>query len=205
MTVIPVLLGATAGAVIGPLVAAAASSTIRRQDLTWKLWPAATGCAAVIGGVLGWAHLPGLVTAALATAAAVALAAALVDAAEHRLPNALTVPLIVAGLVLTPVVTVITGWGSPLRGLIGLLVFSGWMLLVAVTGAGAGDVKLAAGVGLWLGWMSWWAFPAGVAVALLAMAGTEIVNRRFRGLPLSPLGPAISTGLAVGVIAAGLS
>ena len=85
--------------------------------------------------------------------------------------------------------------------LAGLLIFGGWMLVLAAFDAGPGDVKLAAGIGWWLAWMSWWVFLAGVAAALLGMAGTLMANRWFRDRPRSPLGPGIVAGLLIGVLA----
>ena len=202
MNPVPLLLGAAAGAAAGGLVIAAlAAATAHRAGMTVRrMWPASAGCGGVTGAVLAAVGLPPPVTAALAVAVMVAAAAALVDAAEHRLPNKLTGLLLVAGVLLCPLATALTGWGSPLRALVGLLVFGGWMLILAAVDAGPGDVKLAAGIGWWLAWMSWWVFAAGVAAALLGMAGTLIVDRWVRGRHRSPLGPAIVTGLVAGVL-----
>ena len=203
MNPVPLLLGAAAGAAAGGLVIAAlAAATAHRAGMTVRrMWPASAGCGGVTGAVLAAVGLPPPVTAALAVAVMVAAAAALVDAAEHRLPNKLTGLLLVAGVLLCPLATALTGWGSPLRALVGLLVFGGWMLILAAVDAGPGDVKLAAGIGWWLAWMSWWAFAAGVAAALLGMAGSLIVDRWVRDRLRSPLGPAIVTGLVAGVLA----
>lgn len=203
MSSVPVLIAAAAGAAVGGLVIAAlAASTAHRTDVTVRrMWPAGAGCGAATGAVLAAADLPAPVTAALAVAVTVAAAAALVDTAEHRLPNKLTGLLLVAGLLLCSLATAVTGWGSPLRALAGLLIFGGWMAILAAVDAGPGDVKLAAGIGWWLAWMSWGVFAAGVAVALLGMAGTLVANRWIRGRPRSPLGPGIVTGLVIGVLA----
>ena len=204
MSSVPVLLGAAVGAGVGgPVVAAlAAAATAHRSEVTVRrMLPAAAGCGATAGAVLAAADLPAWVAAVLAVAVTVAAAAALVDAAEHRLPNRLTGLLLAAGLLLCPLATAMTGWGSPLRALFGLLIFGGWMLILSAVDAGPGDVKLAAGIGWWLAWMSWWVFAAGVAAALLGMAGTLIVDRWIRGRPRSPLGPGIVGGLVIGVLA----
>ena len=203
MSAVPVLLGAAVGAAAGGLVIAAlAVATAHRSEVTVRrIWPAAAGCGATAGAVLAAAGLPAPVAAALAVAGTAAGAAALVDAAEHRLPNTLTGLLLLAGLLLCPLATALTGWGSPLRALFGLLVFGGWMLILSAVDAGPGDVKLAAGIGWWLAWMSWGVFAVGVAAALLGMAGTLIVDRWIRGRPRSPLGPGIAGGLVIGVLA----
>jgi len=202
MNSVSLLLGAAAGAAAGGvIIAALAAATAYRAGTTVRrMWPAGGGCGAAAGAVLAAVGLPPPVTSALAVAVMVAAAAALVDVVEHRLPNQLTGLLLAAGVLLCPLATALTGWGSPLRALVGLLVFGGWMLILAAVDAGPGDVKLAAGIGWWLAWMSWWVFAAGVAAALLGMAGTLIVDRWVRGRHRSPLGPAIVTGLVAGVL-----
>lgn len=200
----PLVIGALIGVAVSPLIALTAATTSRRP-MTWRrLWPIAACAAAAIGMALAAARLPALVTVALAAAAAPVIAAVQVDAIEHRLPNVLTVPLFAAGLPVLMIVSWFTGWGSPLRAILGLLIFGGWMLILALTGVGAGDVKLAAGVGLWLGWVSWWAFAVGMVVAMIAMAATDLTNRHLRGQPRSPLGPAIGLGLLVGLAVTGV-
>ena len=59
--------------------------------------------------------------------------------------------------------SVLQGEGSLWRALAGCGIYGGWLFIASLTGLGPGDVKLAAGVGLWLGWLSWSALLAGVA------------------------------------------
>ncbi len=199
------LLAVLAGIAASPAVAVVAARSTHRP-VSWRaLWPAAAALAVLAAAGLGLAPLPWPGRAALATAATVVVTAVLVDGWEHRLPNAYTGPLVVLGAPVLVGISWATGWGSPIRALLGLLIFGGWMLLLALAGAGAGDAKLAAGVGMWLGWMSWWAFGIGVVVALLGMAGTDLVNRLARGRARSPLGPAIGVGMLVGIAAAALA
>jgi prepilin peptidase CpaA len=71
------------------------------------------------------------------------------DCAERRIPNWLTLPLALAGVLNA------LAWGypiSPLWSLAGLAVgFTLMFLKFAIGAAGGGDVKLMAGIGAWVG------------------------------------------------------
>ncbi len=97
-------------------------------------------------------------------AAAVAVLAAISDVKARRIPNLLTYPAMVAGLLLQ---CVLHGWRGLLLGAGGGLLFGGVFLLFYVVRAmGAGDVKLAAALGCIVGW------PATVPVMIeTALAG----------------------------------
>ena len=87
--------------------------------------------------------------------------AAAVDLRRRRIPNWLTVPLMLAGLAqsCTAAATV-----TPLASLLGLLAGGGLSLPMFVLGVrGGGDVKLLAAVGTWLG-------PKGALLVYLAAA-----------------------------------
>jgi Flp pilus assembly protein protease CpaA len=93
----------------------------------------------------------------------VSLLAAIWDLKSRRIPNSLTLPLIVGGLLGG-------GWRAGLPGLgdaaLGCIVAAGpYVLLFLVAGGGAGDAKMMGGVGAWLG------LRDGV-VALVAVAVT---------------------------------
>jgi len=82
-------------------------------------------------------------------AAAVAVTAAVSDFKERRIPNRLTYPAMLAGLVLQ---TAIHGWKGLLLGLGGGLFWGGiFFLFYLVRGLGAGDVKLATALGCIIG------------------------------------------------------
>jgi prepilin peptidase CpaA len=84
-----------------------------------------------------------------ATVAAACLAAAVLDVRWFRVPNALTVPLLIVGLVVQAVAGGAGGLGA---GLVGAVAAFGVLIgFYAIGAMGAGDVKLGAAVGAWLG------------------------------------------------------
>lgn len=84
------------------------------------------------------------------TVTALLIWAAWIDGRELRVPNWLTYPMVFAGLAYNAYAFGWNGLGMALLGMVvGLLCL---MPLYAVGGMGAGDVKLMAGVGAWLGW-----------------------------------------------------
>lgn len=122
-----------------------------------------------------------------AVAFAASLAAAITDAWKYRIYNVLTWPLLASGLIYHGVSTSGMGVVPSLMGV--CLGFAPMALLYLCKGLGAGDVKLMAGLGAWLGpvltirilYASW--IAAGVyAVGLLLInaAASESVRVRYR-------------------------
>jgi prepilin peptidase CpaA len=94
----------------------------------------------------------------------VLIVAAVIDGKILKVPNWLTFPFIVSGWVYCTIAGGFAGLGYSLLG-----TFVGMMLLLVlrnVGGMGAGDVKLLAGVGAWLG----------TVITLYAFAATAIVG-----------------------------
>ncbi|WP_258064323.1 A24 family peptidase [Arthrobacter sp. ZGTC131] len=82
-----------------------------------------------------------------------------IDIAHHLLPNPLVLALLSAGLTLFVVSSTATaGWAELLRAAAGAAILFVVYLILAIispNGIGMGDVKLAAPVGLYLGYLGW--------------------------------------------------
>ena len=138
------------------------------------------------------------------------LTAALVDVVERRIPNRITYPLIVIGVLGLPwLAQPVTGWallapllGAAASGVIGLL-------NALLADQGLGDVKLAIAVGAWMAHLGVLAWVTGVLVGQLLMIGAVAstqIRRRRAGLPpdYTPLGPSLAGGAVLAVAVAGL-
>ena len=159
----------------------------------------------------GSTSVTGMVTiVAYGLFAAGVLTAALVDVVERRIPNRITYPLIVIGVLGLPWLSPpVTGWallapllGAAASGVIGLL-------NALLADQGLGDVKLAIAVGAWMAHLGLLAWVTGVLVGQLLMIGAVAstqIRRRRAGLPpdYTPLGPSLAGGAVLAVAVAGL-
>lgn len=125
------------------------------------------------------------------------LAAAVIDLRSYLIPNRLLVAALAAGIPL-----LLLSRALPMsQAIAGLVVLGGIMLLVAIVargGMGAGDVKLAAVMGFFLGpgpglVALFVAFLAGAFLGLLAMLLAGKGRKDF-----IPFGPALAIGGVVG-------
>jgi len=176
----------------------ARGSTIRAIDAAWRgsgtVARAASAASLAACGLLAAWWLP-LTTRVLGTAAGVVVlvAAALVDVAEHRLPNRL-----VAAAAVPVVVALVVAWSGDVGRsvVLGAALVGGPLLLTHLaspTGMGFGDVKagavLGAGVGLVDARLALFGLVAG-----LAIGASWGLARRARSVPL---GPALVAGALV--------
>jgi prepilin signal peptidase PulO-like enzyme (type II secretory pathway) len=113
--------------------------------------------------------------------------AAVTDLRARRIPNWLTLTVALAGLAQS-----LTSWSaiSLKQSICGLLAgFAVTFLLYIIGGRGAGDVKLAAGIGAWLG-------PSAVLIVLAAAAIVSLVIAIAQSAATGRLGQLFgSTGL----------
>lgn len=107
------------------------------------------------------------------------IVAAYIDGKQLRVPNWLTWPMVLSGLIYN---TWISGWEGLGFGLWGMVVGLLCLLpLYAVGGMGAGDVKLMGGMGAWLGWeTTLYAYVVSVMVGAVIAIGMALYKRDFR-------------------------
>ena len=186
-------------------------------------WLLLKGRCAVCGMAIGWRN-PAieLLTAALFAACAwrfeptllalygMALSAALValawiDLESRLLPDALTLPLVWAGLVVnlgngfTPLPLAVLGAVAGYGFL--WVICHAWRLCTGQDGMGYGDFKLLAALGAWFGVDALPMLLLGASLAAMLVGGTLIlIGRARRGQPL-PFGPYLAlAGISVLVL-----
>jgi leader peptidase (prepilin peptidase)/N-methyltransferase len=130
----------------------------------------------------------------------VLLLSAAIDWRHMYLPDGLTLPLLLAGLVLTAWRDVDLLWAHGLGAVAGFAVFAltAWLYrkLREREGLGLGDAKLLAAVGAWVGWTG---LPSTVLFAALAGIVAALARQRFsrsstgREQPI-PFGPFLGLG-----------
>ena len=128
-----------------------------------------------------------------------------IDLLHHLLPNRMVLPLLGAGMVLLGVAAGVSSEaGSLLRGAAGALILFVLYLFLALTsrnGLGMGDVKLAAPLGLYLGYLGWSHLFYGGALGFVAggLASVVIVLKNRGNKPKEvAYGPSmLAAGLAV--------
>lgn len=220
MSVLPAVVLGALGIVIGTLVNRAAArhpwpSPVTAGALagpgpvavrTPVLEVVSAAVFALLGLSSGWsAELP-----AWTWFVALGLLLAVIDLREMLLPNRLLLPgTAVTAALLALAAALDDAWPDLLRALLAggvsfavLLV----MALIAPTGLGMGDVKLAALLGLVLGWLGWEAVLLGFFLGFLlqAVLGLALLAtlRAGRSTEL-PFGPALLTGTLVAVLLSG--
>ncbi|PQZ60436.1 MULTISPECIES: A24 family peptidase [unclassified Microbacterium] len=130
-----------------------------------------------------------------------------IDARTHRLPNRIVLPTLACLIVLAVTDAVATGQGAALvRALIGMVILGGFYAVLrgmSRAGMGGGDVKLAAVIGLVLGWHGWQSLAIGAASAFVLGALYAIVLillRRANGATRIAFGPWMIAGALLGVV-----
>lgn len=129
-----------------------------------------------------------------------------IDARVHRLPNRIVLPTLAASLALVGIDALVTQSDRALVGaLAGMLILGGFYAVLRGTsrgGIGGGDVKLAAVIGLVLGWHGWQVLALGAASAFvlgalyaLALMALRRANRSTR----IAFGPWMIVGAVLGI------
>lgn len=129
-----------------------------------------------------------------------------IDAREHRLPNRIVLPTLAAVLALVGIDALVTSNVDAMIGaLVGMLVLSvfyGILRGMSQGGVGGGDVKLAALIGLVLGWHGWQVFMIGAAAAFVLGAVYALALMALRRAERSTriaFGPWMIIGAVLGI------
>ena len=104
--------------------------------------------------------------------------AAVIDGIKLKVPNWLTFPMVLGAWIAS---AVFFGWAGLGWSLLGTAVGLGLLLpAYAIGGMGAGDVKLLAGVGAWVGvTTTFWAFVVSAVVGGLIAIGMVLYRRKW--------------------------
>lgn len=152
-----------------------------------------------------------LAAAAYLVAAAAGVILTVIDLRTHRLPNLVVVPALVLTVALLAASCLCGApWDALVRAVAAGAVLFALFLVLRILGRGAmggGDVKLAALVGVLLGWIGWSAVLLGVLAAFLlggVVAATLLVTRRATRSTRIPFGPFLIAGTWIGVLAEGV-
>jgi leader peptidase (prepilin peptidase)/N-methyltransferase len=137
------------------------------------------------------------------------IALSVTDVRERRLPNHLVALLTAGGLIFFSSAALVEQnlavLGRAALGLAG--VFTAYLVLYVVSrrGIGPGDVKLAAPVGLYLGWLGWTELFIGVLSSFMLGALVGLLQaarkRQFVGISI-PFGPFMIAGVVIAALVA---
>jgi leader peptidase (prepilin peptidase) / N-methyltransferase len=127
-----------------------------------------------------------------------------IDVQHKLLPNRVVLPSIGIGAALLTVAASGTGdWPALLRGIVAaavLFVVFVVLVLISPRSIGMGDAKLAALLGLYLGWLGWAFVLLGIAAGFVVQALLAVVLLVTRRIGLKgelPFGPAMLVGAAL--------
>lgn len=169
-------------------------------------WRITTAAAAFgLSALLAWRFGTSADLPAYLVLAVTGVQLARIDILHHLLPDRLVLPLLGAGLLLLTLPAALAGDpGSLLRGIAGAVILFVLYLILGLTsgnGIGMGDVKLAAPLGLYLGYLGWSHLFYGGALGFVAggIASLVLVLKNRVNKPKEvPYGPSmLVAGLAV--------
>jgi leader peptidase (prepilin peptidase) / N-methyltransferase len=134
---------------------------------------------AAVLALLLWRFAGHADAAAFAFVGALGVALAAIDLAVQRLPDRLTLLLYPGLIALFGLATVVHGHPENfVRALLGGVALGGGYLVLAIASRGqlgGGDIKLAGGLGIALGWLGWPTLLTGAALGFVLMAVVSLV------------------------------
>lgn len=131
-----------------------------------------------------------------------------IDVRSHRLPDRIVLPTLVTLLALVLLDALLGETASAARAGAGMLILGGFyalLRLISHEGMGGGDVKLAAVIGLVLGWHGWQALAVGAAAAFVLGSLYAMVLVSLRRADRSTriaFGPWMIVGAMLGILVA---
>jgi leader peptidase (prepilin peptidase)/N-methyltransferase len=148
----------------------------------------------------------GLVLVAFLYLAAVSIALALIDLDTHSLPNRIVYPALIVSGVLLGAASLVSGdyLAAARAAIAGVALFAAYLALALAYpgGMGYGDVKLAAVLGVYLGFLGWPEFAVGAFAPFLVggifSIGLVLAKRAGRKSRI-PFGPWMLVGAWVGI------
>ena len=168
-----------------------------RAPISWR-YPIIEGTTAVLFGVAALTFGSTADTVAAAALLALLVALTAIDLERQLLPDVMTLP----GIVLGVLANLATGRVSWVESLLGIVVGGGLFLIIILAsggGMGAGDMKLAAMLGAFLGWqVVLLSILLAVVVGGALAVGLMASGLRSRKDPI-PFGPFLAAGGAVGL------
>ncbi|MET1156369.1 prepilin peptidase [Arthrobacter sp.] len=195
----------------GMCLGLAADALIRRilprlaGSPSWRHGATTAAATFTLSALLAWrfgatAELPAYVLLGI-----FAVPLARIDIVHHLLPNRLVGPLLGAGFALLCFAALAAGAaGDLLRGAAGSVILFFFYLILALTsrnGLGMGDVKLAAPLGLYLGYLGWSQLFYGGALAFVVggLASAVLITKNRGNKPQEvAYGPSmLAAGLAI--------
>lgn len=160
--------------------------------------------AAAVAVAAAWGMRPWPVAGAYLIMLLVVIVAAMIDAQRLELPDRITYPVLAAGVVVLGAFQISGAHRGLWPGLIGGTVYGGILLvagLISEKTYALGDIKLAAGLGVWLGGASVDALVAGFVVGQLVLLMWVVADRLVHQRPRAiPAGPALVVGMIVGLL-----
>jgi leader peptidase (prepilin peptidase) / N-methyltransferase len=172
------------------------------MPISWR-YPLVEAVTGALFGAAALAFGPTLHAAVASALLAALLAITLIDLERQIIPDAISLPGILAGLL----ANLATGRVSWLDSVLGIVVGGGVFLAIAVVGSwlagqdamGGGDIKLAAMLGAFLGWkvllLSLFVSAIGGGILAAILMGSGLRGRKD---PL-PFGPFLAAGGAIGL------
>jgi len=198
------------GSALGvPLARIAERMLRKRRRFSRPVLVVAVAATGVLVALVVWVFGAGGELPAYLYLAFIAVVLSLVDIAEKRLPNAVVYPSLVVLPALLMIASASSGsWSALVGAFLGgaaLFTFYFVLALVSPSSIGMGDVKLAAVLGLALGYLGWTSVLVGSVAAFLVGGLVALVALAARRVTLQgsiPFGPSMLAGAFLGVLLA---